>query len=144
MQRLHLGSGPVTALAIPRVRVERFCGLARRRVHLLGEVLHQKTHHRQNENTVPCLDPDPCPHCAEPLWKTRVEHFAPALMMDEKLKMWVPIVAVFTPGGRNKLDKKDGPYRGRMLEVYRQKRGNAQGGDRIHDAVREREVTRGR
>jgi hypothetical protein len=121
-----------TAAAPPRIRVERFCGKrSRHRVHLLGEVRCKKTHYKFGENTVPCLEPEACPFCAErsefgvPVWKSRLEFFGPALVMDEDLKLWVPIVAVFTQGAWNAIRKAPlGPDRGRLLEVERRPRGS--------------------
>ncbi|MDY3562197.1 hypothetical protein R5W23_003646, partial [Gemmata sp. JC673] len=117
------------AVALPRVRVERFNGKSRYRVHLLGEVRCLRVHKRAGENTMPCLAPDPCPFCADPIWKPKLEWFGPALLMDKKENLWVPVVAVFTSGGGNKLRKcAPGPHRGRMLDVYRVGQGTAQGG----------------
>jgi hypothetical protein len=118
-----------TATAPPRVRVERFCGTTRRSVHLLGEVRCIKVHHREGENTVPCGAPQECPYCTDPRWKLRTEHFAPALLQNKKANVWLHVVAVFTPGGWNKINARPaGPHRGRLLEVWRQGQGNARGG----------------
>ena len=118
-----------TASAPPRVRVERFRGSMSRTVHLLGEVRCKKTHHRIGENTVPCLEPDHCPFCAEPIWRPRFEHFGPALVKSPRDLIWVPVVAVFTPGGWKKLnDGVPGPHRGRVLRVWRSSKGSATGG----------------
>lgn len=118
-----------TATAPPRVRVDRFRGSARRTVHLLGEVRCIKTHHKDKENTVPCLAPEPCPYCADPLWRPRHEFFGPALVRNDTDSIWEPIVAVFTQGGWNKIKATpQGPHRGRVLKVWRRSQGNATGG----------------
>lgn len=112
--------------SVPRVKVERFCGRRRFRVHLLGELRAIKTHYRFGENTQPCHEPDPCPFCAEPLWKVRREYFAPALVMDEASQLWLPIVAVFTQGAWRLVEKGGaGPCRGRLLDVWRVQQGGA-------------------
>ncbi|VTR95258.1 unnamed protein product [Gemmata massiliana] len=118
-----------TAAELPRVRAERFLGKSKYRVHLLGEVRPIKVHKRAGENTMPCLAPDACPFCADPVWKPKVEWFGPALLQNNKEKLWVPIVAVFTSGGGTKLrSSPPGPHRGRLLEVWRVAQGTAQGG----------------
>ncbi|VTU02755.1 unnamed protein product [Gemmataceae bacterium] len=119
-----------TAASPHPVRVERFCGKSRHRVHLLGEVRPLKVHFRLGENTVPCLETErPCPFCADPMWKPRHEHFGPALLMDPKEGQWKQIVAVFTPGGWNQLYKAPpGPHRGRLLDIWRHGQGSAGGG----------------
>lgn len=130
MQRLNWRD-PALAVAPPRVRVERFRGTARRVVHLLGEVRAIKTHHKDKENTVPCLESEgqACPFCAEPLWRPRYEFFGPALHRNDADMVWEPVVAVFTQGGWNKLKScPGGMHRGRLLKVWRRTHGNATGG----------------
>lgn len=124
-----------TATAPPRVEVDRFRGTTRRTVHLLGEIRCIQTHRKKasrsedQENTVPCLKPDPCPFCLDPLWHTRLEHFGPALRRNNADSIWQPIVAVFTPGGWNQFKRfPAGPHRGRLLSVFRTTRGSVTGG----------------
>ena len=125
MRRL-VWSDSSTAAAPPRIRVERFCGKPRERVHLIGEMRPLKTHYRFGENTMPCFAPDVCPFCTDPAWKARYEFFGPALVMDRKAQLWVPIVAVLTQGGGNKLRAAPaGPHRGRLLEIWRVQQGSS-------------------
>lgn len=114
-----------TAVARPRIRVERFLGKKKHRVHLLADPQCHQVHYKHEENTVGCLAPDPCPKCGPSAgWKTRLEHYAPALVQDEKVKLWVPIVAVLTAGGYKDLAKcPAGAMRGRMLEISRLRKG---------------------
>lgn len=106
------------------VKVERFGGKTRFRVHLLGEVRCKRVHYRLGENTMPCLDPEPCPFCADPIWKIRNEFFGPAKVMDPKRELWVPIVAVFTQGAWNQMQGgQPRPWRGRVLDAWRQPQG---------------------
>jgi hypothetical protein len=114
-----------TATAPPRVRVERFCGKARYRVHVLGEFRAVKVHFKFGENTVPCAGPDPCHYCGDPqVWKTRWEHFAAALLRDDHANLFVPIVAILTDGGFKKVARCGaGSYRGRLLDIWRVHQG---------------------
>lgn len=118
-----------SAVAPPRLKVERFLGRGKHRVHLIGELRCKKVHHKFKENTRPCAEPEPCALCSDNTWKSRLEYYAPALVKSEEERLWVPIVAVFTPGGFNHLKKfPPGAYRGRLLDVWRNGQGNAGGG----------------
>lgn len=115
-----------TAAGPPRIRVERFCGKSRYRVHVLGEFKAIKVHYRFGENTAPCGMTDGCGYCRDSQWKTRWEHVAAALLKDDKANLWVPIVAIVTEGGARKIQAAPaGPHRGRVLDVWRAQQGTA-------------------
>lgn len=145
------GEGSAPAPYTTKVRVERFGKVGAENaieIHLLGDIISRYVHWNQNSkrgdgswvNSRPCLGPRPCVYCNDTInWSKYIEAYAPALTLrnnrkpkkGEPVRMWVPIVAVFTEKVWGELNHEFQPTtegtltncRGFRLRVSRSKRG---------------------